>query len=126
MKPENRGMTRLVAAFRNSKAGLNDLWQREEAFRIEATLFLLAVPVSFWLCDSLGHVGVLLGSLLILLIVEALNSAIEACIDRFGEERHEMSRIAKDVASAAVFMAMLIPVAAWGASVLYWMDLIAL
>ncbi len=122
--PGAKGFPRLVAAFRNSKAGLSDMWQREEAFRIELVLFLAAIPGSFAIGQSVGHIGLLLGSLLLLLIVEILNSSIDATVDRIGAERHELSRIAKDTASLAVLLTALIPTVVWGATALNWLGLV--
>lgn len=111
-----RGLPRLKAAFRNSRAGLSDIWRSEEAFRIEASIFLLSIPNAFWLADSLFQAAILICSLLLLLIVEVLNSAIEAVVDRIGPERHDLSRVAKDLGSLAVLLAMLLPAILWSAA----------
>jgi len=116
--PTNTGLARLVAAYRNSKAGLRDMWTREEAFRQEVIILVLAVPLAIWLASSVAQFGLMVGSLLMLIIVEILNSAIEATVDRIGEERHELSRIAKDLGSAAVLLTALFPAAIWIAIVL--------
>ena len=107
-KPHDlRGLTRLRAALRNSLAGLRDIWRGEEAFRIEAVIFALSIPAAIWLGESALSVAALIVSVLMLLIVEILNSAIEAVVDRIGPERHELSRIAKDLGSLAVLLAAL-------------------
>ena len=116
--PTNTGLARLVAAYRNSKAGLRDMWTREEAFRQEVIILVLAVPLAIWLASSVAQFGLMVGSLLMLVIIEILNSAIEATVDRIGEERHELSRIAKDLGSAAVLLTALFPAAIWIAIVL--------
>ena len=113
-KPEGlHGFARLVAAIQHSFSGLNDAWTREPAFRQETLLLIPAVPLSLWIGESIGQVALLLGSILFLMLVEVLNSAIEAVVDRIGHERHELSRIAKDLGSAAVMLASLFPLATW-------------
>ena len=74
---------------------------------------VLAVPLSFWLGNSLLSSGILIAVVLLVLIVEVLNSAIEAVVDRIGVERHELSRIAKDLGSLAVFLAMVLAAVFW-------------
>ena len=107
-KPHDlRGVARLRAAFRNSLAGLRDIWRGEEAFRIEAVILVPSIPAAFWLGESALSVAALIVSVLMLLIVEILNSAIEAVVDRIGPERHELSRIAKDLGSLAVLLTAL-------------------
>ncbi len=114
MKPtELHGVARLIAAARNSISGFRDAWTREAAFRQEVLLLIPAVPLSFWIGETIGQIGLLLGSLLFLILVEILNSALEAVVDRIGSERHELSRIAKDLGSAAVMLATLFPLAVW-------------
>jgi diacylglycerol kinase (ATP) len=120
------GISRLIEAFRNSVAGFRDIWRREEAFRQEFILLLLSVPLALWIGNSLAHMGLLIGSVLLLMIVEILNSAIEAIVDRVGTERHELSRIAKDLGSLAVFTTALFPLVIWGASIMAWLGLISL
>ena len=120
------GIDRLIAAYRNSKAGFRDIWRREEAFRQEVVVLGLSFPVAFWIGNSLAHMGLLVGSILFLIVVEILNSAIETTIDRIGPERHELSRIAKDLGSLAVMTTTLFPLAIWGASILSWLGLITL
>ena len=119
-----KGLTRLIAAFRNSVAGCHDIWQREEAFRQEAVMLVMSVPIAIWLGNSIVHMGLLIGSILLLVIVEVLNSAIEAVVDRIGPERHELSRIAKDLGSLAVLLTALFPLAIWSVSILNWLGLI--
>lgn len=116
-----RGMARLTAAWRNSKAGLRDIWQHEEAFRIEAVVWLISVPLALLIADGF-RAAVLIGAGLLLLIVEVLNSAIEAVVDRIGPERHELSRMAKDLGSLAVLLAALLMGVLWlGALWDWWM-----
>lgn len=123
-KGGHTGTKRLIAAFHNSIAGFKDIWRREEAFRQELVILILSVPIAVWLGQSLAHTGLLIGSILLLIIVEILNSALEAVVDRIGTERHELSRIAKDLGSLAVLTTALVPVAVWGISLLMALGLI--
>ena len=110
-KPQ--GLRRLVNSFGNSWKGFRGAWQEEAAFRQECALALLVVPAGLWL----GRTGVerflLIAPMLLVLVVELLNSAVEAAIDRIGVERHPLSGLAKDLGSAAVFMAFVMLAAAW-------------
>lgn len=108
-----KGVARLKAAYINSINGLTLAWKNEEAFRLESYMFLLAVPLALWLGENAVERSMLIGSILLLLIVELLNSAIESAVDRIGLERHELSGRAKDIASAAVFLAMCLAGLVW-------------
>jgi diacylglycerol kinase (ATP) len=123
MKPGKRGLPRLIDATRYSMQGLRAAWRNEEAFRIEASLALIAVPLAFWVGDGLAHQLLLVIVSGIVIITELLNSAIEAAIDRFGGEIHPLSARAKDIGSAAVFCSLLLFAATWGASLLQHLDL---
>jgi len=112
-----KGMARLRAAFRNSAAGFGDIWRGEEAFRQECITFVVAVPAAFWLAKDAFTTALLIASVLIILIVEVLNSAIEAVVDRIGPERHDLSRMAKDLGSLAVLLASLLAGMLWLAAV---------
>lgn len=107
------GIRRVYAAFINSLAGFRATWKHEEAFRQECWLSLVGVPLGLWL----GHTGIeralLVGVLLNVLIVELLNTAVEATVDRIGLERHELSGRAKDIGSAAVFLSLALAGAVW-------------
>jgi diacylglycerol kinase (ATP) len=107
------GLRRLVGAFGNSWKGFVGAWREEEAFRQECLLASVLLPAGVWL----GHTGVeralLVGPVLLVLIVELLNSAVEAAIDRIGAERHALSGLAKDLGSAAVLCAFALLVATW-------------
>ncbi len=110
----NRGFKRLIAAGKNSIAGLQAAWKDEAAFRQESIALLIGLPAAGWLCNGQGWVFIaLIGSILLVMIVELLNSAIEAAIDRIGPERHSLSGKAKDVASAAVMVACLLAGMVW-------------
>ena len=108
-----RGFTRLFRAFDASRKGLVGAWREEAAFRQELAFALVAAPLGLWL----GHNGVeralLLAPVLLVLIVELLNSAIEATVDRIGLERHELAGLAKDIGSAAVLTACILLGVVW-------------
>lgn len=103
----NTGLTRWKKALGFTWLGLKATYEHEEAFRQEVFLLIVAVPLAFWLGSTGIEISLLIGSVLLLLIVELLNSAIEAVVDRFGGEIHELSGRAKDMGSAAVFVAMI-------------------
>lgn len=109
----NIGITRWVKALGFTWLGLKAAYKHEEAFRQEVFLLLVSVPLAFWIGDTGLEKGALIASVLILLIVELLNSAIEAVVDRFGGEMHELSGRAKDMGSAAVFIAMINTAIVW-------------
>ena len=97
-----------------SIAGIRAAWKSETAFRQELILCVLMVPAAFWLGDCAVERSLLIGTCLLVLVVELLNSAIEAVVDRIGADRHELSGRAKDMASAAVFIALCLTVVCWG------------
>lgn len=107
------GVARLAAAFRNSGVGFRDAWRGEEALRIEIVLLLLSVPAAIWLAETPFRAALLVVSVLLVVVVEVLNTAIEAAIDRIGPERHELSRLAKDLGSLAVLLAAFVPGLVW-------------
>ncbi|MFZ5862889.1 MAG: diacylglycerol kinase [Nitrospirota bacterium] len=98
---------RLLRALRFSWAGLAAAWRSEWAFRVDVIVFLVGAPAALWL----GHTGLeraaLIASLFLVLIAELVNTAIEAVVDRIGPDRHALSKKAKDVGSAVVFLALL-------------------
>lgn len=98
-----KGWRRVIRAFGYSMNGLKACFVHEEAFRQEVFLLIPLIPLALWLGETPIEHAVLVGSLLMVPIVELLNSAIEANVDRVGLERHELSGRAKDIASAAVF-----------------------
>ena len=108
------GFDRLWHATGYSLAGLRAGWS-EAAFRLEACLAFVLVPLAFWVGRSWVEVALLAGSVLLLLIVELLNTAVEAAIDRIGPEWHALSKRAKDMGSAAVFLATLLAGGIWAA-----------
>ncbi len=108
------GLDRIVHAARNSATGLRMAWRHESAFRQEGMLALLLLPAALWLGRNWVEVTLLVGTVMLVLIVELLNSAVEAAIDRIGLELHELSGRAKDQASAAVMLSLLLCAATWG------------
>ncbi len=113
-KPDNTGIRRILRATKFSAQGLAQAWQHEAAFRQELVLVLILVPVAAWLGQTALERAVLIGCCLIVLIVELINSAIEAAIDRHGDEHHELSGRAKDMGSAAVLVSLLLVAVVWG------------
>ena len=107
------GLNRLIHATGYSIAGLRAAYSGESAFRQEVWLTLVATPLAFWLGRTCVEIALLLGSLLLLLIVELLNSAVEAAIDRVSFELHALSKRAKDIASAAVFLSLVLCAGIW-------------
>ena len=111
------GLPRLVAAFRNSRAGLRDVWRSDEAIRMECVALGVSVPLALWIADSGFQAAVLIAAVLFVLLVEVLNCAIESVVDRIGPERHELSRIAKDLGSLAVLLAMVLAGIVWAGAI---------
>ncbi|MBC8747946.1 MULTISPECIES: diacylglycerol kinase [Paraburkholderia] len=110
----NRGLTRAWHAMKNSLAGFRVAIREESAFRQELTLAAILIPCGLVVpVDPVSRV-LLLGSVLLVLIVELLNSSVEAAIDRISLERHELSRRAKDLGSAAVMVALGMCLMTWG------------
>lgn len=107
------GLARLSAAFLNSMKGFRATWLHEEAFRQEIYLLIVAVPLGLWLGDNGIERALLIGSVLLVLIVELLNTGIEIVVDRISFERHVLSGRAKDVGSAAVFLSLLLAAIVW-------------
>ena len=110
---------RLVCALRFSLQGLAACFRHEEAFRMELALSLVLAPLGFWLGKNGIEVALLVGVLLLVMIVELLNSAVEAAIDRISPEHSELAGGAKDLGSAAVLLSMALVVLVWGAILLY-------
>ncbi|ORM75208.1 diacylglycerol kinase [Pantoea wallisii] len=107
------GIQRVVKAAGYSWQGLRAAWQHEAAFRQEAIAALVAIIVACWLdVDAITRV-LLIGSVVLVVIVEILNSAIEAVVDRIGQERHPLAGRAKDMGSAAVLLAILLALFVW-------------
>jgi diacylglycerol kinase (ATP) len=116
MTNEHKGRTGLDRVLRATGYSLNGLklaYTGESAFRQETWLALLMLPASFWLGRNWLEVAALAGTVWLVLIVELLNSSIEAVVDRVSFELHDLSKRAKDIASAAVFMSLVLCAAVW-------------
>jgi diacylglycerol kinase (ATP) len=97
-----------------SMAGIKAAWKNEQAFRWEAAIVLLMMPVGLWLGRTAVERALLIAFSMSILIIELLNSAVEAVVDRIGPERHELSKRAKDLGSAAAFISMITAAFVWG------------
>ena len=113
-----KGFARIYAAFFHSMRGYKATWIHEEAFRIEVLLFLVFGPLGLWLGQTPLEQILLIGSLLLVMIVELLNTGIEIVVDRISFERHELSGRAKDVGSAAVLTSLALALVVWG--LIFW------
>jgi len=109
------GLTRVFNAAGYSWLGFKAAYKHEAAFRQELWLAIILIPVALYLGESLLDKAILICSLLFVLIVELLNSAIESVVDRIGNEHHELSGRAKDMGSSAVFIALTITFILWSA-----------
>ncbi|WP_020559951.1 diacylglycerol kinase [Thiofilum flexile] len=113
MPKAKHGMDRLTNALRYSRQGLQAAWREEAAFREEAIVVMLSIPLAWWLGDTPLERVLLIASVLLVLIVELLNSAIEAVVDRIGTEQHELAGRAKDMGSAAVLLTIFLSILIW-------------
>lgn len=109
----NKGITRLIKASGYSWQGIRAAWQHEEAFRVEIWLCLVMIPAGLYLGDTGMEKALLVASVILIPLVEILNSAVEAAIDRIGEEHHELSARAKDMGSAAVAITLVLTATVW-------------
>ena len=109
-----RGPARMLKAAKWSIQGLAAAWLHESSFRLEVYLFVLLAPLACWLGETPVERVLMIGSMLMVLSVELLNSSIEALIERYGPEFHELAGRAKDMGSAAVFVLMLNVLLTWG------------
>lgn len=119
LQKSRKGLNRLWHAFLYSLSGLRAAWG-ETAFRQEALLAMVLVPTSFYLGRNWVEVVLLSGSILLLMIVELLNTGLETAIDRIGPEWHDLSKRAKDLGSAAVLICSLICALTWGSALYVW------
>ena len=108
------GFVRIVQAFFNSLAGLRDAWRHESAFRQEIVLAVVLIPAAFMLPLTPVERALLIAAVMLVLIVELLNSCVEAAIDRISFAHHSLSKRAKDIGSAAVFVALVLLALVWG------------
>jgi len=116
--PKATGWRRIINAAGYSAKGLASTCQTEAAFRQELWLLAAAVPLALWLGETAMETALLIGSLLLVLIVELLNSALESIVDRIGPEFHHLSGKAKDQGSAAVLIALILAGLVWLAALL--------
>ncbi|MCZ4059552.1 diacylglycerol kinase [Pantoea sp. LMR881] len=107
------GLIRIVKAAGYSWQGLRAAWQHEAAFRQEAIVALVAIGVACWLDIDIISRILMIGTVMLVVIVEILNSAIESVVDRIGQERHPLAGRAKDMGSAAVLLSILLAVFVW-------------
>jgi diacylglycerol kinase (ATP) len=110
----NTGFRRLVNATFFSIAGLRAAWRNEAAFRQECALAAVLTPAAFWVGQTAVERSLLIGTCWLVLVVELLNSAVEAVVDRVGTDHHKLSGRAKDLGSAAVFVSLALTALVWG------------
>lgn len=121
MANNTTGLIRIIKAAGYSWKGIRAAWKNEAAFRQEGVAAIAAIAIACWLdVDPITRV-LLIGSVILVMIVEILNSAIESVVDRIGPEFHELSGRAKDMGSAAVLFAILLALMTWG--ILLWSNL---
>ncbi len=113
-KPVETGLRRVLSACRYSLNGLYSCWYNEEAFRQEALAGMVLIPLGLYLGETGVERALLVGSCLLVLIVEIVNSSIEAVVDRIGDEYHDLSGLAKDLGSAAVMLSLTMGLVVWG------------
>ena len=118
MKKQNTGIKRVVNATFFSIAGLRAAWRNEAAFRQECVLAAVMTPAAFWLGQTAVERALLIGTVWLVLIVELLNSAVEATVDRVGTDHHKLSGRAKDLGSAGVFVSLALVLLVW--SMIAW------
>lgn len=114
MKSPDSGLKRVINAADYSREGFKSAWKNEAAFRQEVVLFSFMVPFAFWLGDDSSEWAILIAVLLMVLVVELLNTAVESVVDRIGEDYHKLSGQAKDQGSAAVLLSFVIAILVWG------------
>ena len=107
------GFTRMFRAFGASMKGLQGAFREEAAFRQELALAVVVIPLGLWLGQNGVERVLLIAPMFLVLVVELINSAIEATVDRIGLERHKLSGLAKDIGSAAVLMSLLLLAVVW-------------
>ncbi len=108
------GLKRVWNAFFYSMEGFRAAWKHEDAFRQESLLAMLLIPLAFFLADAPLERALMIASVLLVLIVELINSAIEATVDRISLENHQLAKRAKDIGSAAVLIALIDVLVVWG------------
>jgi diacylglycerol kinase (ATP) len=113
VRPKREGLSRILLAFVASASGFSGALRTEAAFRQELALAVVVVPLGLWLGRSGVERALLTAPMVLILVVELLNSAVETAIDRIGLKRHELSGLAKDLGSAAVFLAFVLLAGVW-------------
>jgi len=108
------GVQRLINAIGYSFSGLAEAVRNEDAFRMELVVAAIALPIGLWLGPTGIAKALLVGSILLVLIVELLNSAVEAAVDRVSLDDHRLAKRAKDIGSAAVMLSLVNAAAVWG------------
>ncbi|WMS86629.1 diacylglycerol kinase [Pleionea litopenaei] len=112
-KPGKTGFARIFDAFFYSMKGFKAVWKHEAAFRQEALLAAILIPLAFFTATSAVELVLLIASVLWVIMAELANSAVEAVVDRTGSERHELSGRAKDIGSALVFVSLALLAIVW-------------
>lgn len=112
-KPGRSGIARIVAALGYSLQGLKAIWRMEAAFRQEVAMSVVLIPLGFYLGEGGVEKTLLVCSCLLVMVVEVLNSAVEAVVDRVGHEKHELSGVAKDLGSLAVLFSLIMLTVTW-------------
>ena len=115
---DRTGLSRMWHATGYSMAGLRAGWN-ETAFRQESLAALVLIPLSLWLGSTWVETALLAGSVILVMVVELLNTAVETAIDRIGPEWHDLSKRAKDMGSAAVLLSLLLSLCIWGAALFH-------
>ena len=108
------GIIRIFYALINSCVGLADAWRHESAFRQEVLVAAILVPAAFWVPVTAAERALLIATVVLVLVVELLNTGVEVAIDRISFEHNSLSKRAKDIGSAAVFVAILLMAVVWG------------
>ncbi|HEX7455618.1 MAG TPA: diacylglycerol kinase [Gallionella sp.] len=108
------GLQRLCNAFGYSLAGFRAAYKHEDAFRQEVLLAAILIPLAFWLPTGLIGKALMIGSVLLVIIVELLNSAVEATVDRISLDSHDLAKRAKDIGSSAVLVSLINVIVIWG------------
>ena len=116
------GLRRIINAFGYSMKGLRAAFKHESAFRQESALLIILLPLAIFLGQNIVDYSILIGSLLLVIIVELLNSAVEAVVDRVGDEHHKLAGRAKDIGSAAVFVSLVNVAVIWSMYVFQYLS----
>ena len=114
MKPQRHGITRIIKATQYSLQGLRFAWKNESAFREEVVIGFFLIIAAFFLGDNNIEIALMIGTCILVVITEIINSAIEAVVDRAGTEHHELAGAAKDMGSAAVMLSIVVLIITWG------------